>query len=240
MKVSPSIVKEIYDNDNAIWPKEDKWHFYTRNQIEKFINLNEHLIQASAHILNIGSGGESYGIPDSKTMHIDIAASRIKRKPHKLIMDLNDPIPLEEGYSDLIICVGSVLNYIDMARAIRQFSFLSKKGSHLILEFETSDTLELAFSGKMGQNALIIKTFYRNKESIIWYYSQNLVTQSLNEYGFEIIAVHKWHRLSPLLLKVTNRPNFSQWFCKFDIFLSKIPFFKKYSSNIILLAKKVS
>lgn len=238
-KIRNEDVYNEYNNQEQIWPLSDLWHHYTRKRIEHFLEKNRPLIERSQTIINAGSAGESYGIDDLKTIHIDIISERIAGKPHKLVNNLeNIPLPLD--FADMILCVGSVINYIDLIRAIQEFTRILKIGGYLILEFECSNTLELIFSKNIKSNALIRNTFYRGKPTKIWYYSKYWVFKVIEEFGFEILSKDQWHYISPLALGLTKKMNFSSWFSKFDPVIKYIPLLNKYYSNCILVARKQS
>lgn len=232
------IYKE-YDNNEKIWPENDRWHLYTRRKIESFIQKHMGIISNCDFIINAGSAGESYGIDDMKTLHIDLISKRIINKPNNLVTNL-ERIPVDPEIADIVLCVGSVVNYTDLLKTIQEFSRISKKEAYLILEFECSNTLELIFSRDIKANALIKKTYYRGKETRIWYYSKNWVEKILKEYGYKVISNDQWHYLSPLVLKISNKMNFSTYFSKLDSIIKHLPFVNKFYSNYILLARRIS
>ena len=57
--------------------------------------------------------------------------------------------------------------------------------------------------------------------------------------NFKIIKSKNFHILSPLIYRFYKNEKVASKFSIFDSFLSYIPFFKNYSSNIILLCQKV-
>lgn len=237
-KIDEDEVRREYNNDNEIWSKKDKWHYYTHKRINKFIAENEQTVISSKLIVNAGSAGENYGIEDSKTIHVDLIGSRINHKPKSLVASVEN-IPIENEIADLVICVGEVINYADLFRTIKEFERITKKSGRLILEFESSNTLELIFSKHFNSNAVIRKTYYRGNETRIWYYSKSWVEKTLKEFGYNIIRTEEWHYLSPLILRITNNMNLSAAFSKLDFIVKHIPFLNRVYSNSIILAEKL-
>jgi len=227
-----------FNNDNEIWPKEDKWHTYTQKNIQDFISSNQGLINDAGLIINAGSAGENYGISDQKTLHIDIAEHKIISKPQHLVSNL-ESISLQSNYADIIICVGSVINYSDASRIINELSRLLKVNGYLILEFENSNTLELLLSREFNANVTFRKTFYRYIESKIWYYSEDWIEKILNTSDIIVIKRLRWHIISALILGICKKGNFSSRFSCLDKFARKIPLVRRNSSNVIFLCKKI-
>lgn len=236
-KITPEEIKQTFEGNKSIWPVSDKWHYYTKFRIHKFVNRLNQITDSSKSVINAGSAGENFGILESKTLHVDLVLDRIKNKPNHLEANI-EKIPIEEDFADLIICVGSVINYSDLLRTISEFSRLTKPGGHLILEFELSNTLELLFTSNFNANAVIITTFYRGDTTKIWYYSEAWVINILLQHGFRVVLIDKWHYLSPLIFKLTKNSNFSYVFSKLDFIIKKIPLLNRYASNAILCAQK--
>ncbi len=238
MRIEQKEIVEKYNNLDSIWDLNDKWHSYTFKMISKFIiqNLKHYSHIDNIKILNAGSAGYSYELPEKNITHIDIAEKKIKDLENSIQANIED-IPLSNDTFEAIICVGSVINYCDPISAIQEFSRVLKKNGKLILEFENSNTLELIGTNKYNKKAILIDTFYLGKETI-WYFSESFIEEILTENGFLITKKNRWHILSPLIYRYTKKGNFSAFFCKLDSMLKLFPFFKKVSSNTIIFAEK--
>jgi ubiquinone/menaquinone biosynthesis C-methylase UbiE len=230
-------VAKNYNNLDIIWDKNDKWHWYSHFQIADFIKKNV-AINNDSKVLNAGSGGNNYGLPDQNVTHLDIAQKKILNYP-KYVVGSIENIPIYDEKFDLIICVGSVLNYTDPVAAINEFERLSKKGTHLILEFENSKTLELIFSKNYNKKAVLRDTFYNKRKEKIWYFSEEFICEILNENKFSVQLEKRFHLFSPLVYKIFNSETFAAKFSIFDNFFRVIPFFKSNSSNVILSIIKI-
>src|SRR3954470_17097109 len=66
-------------NDPHYWAPRDQWHELTAARIEDFIkNFQRMLIlESTALVLNLGSGGNDQGIISKRTIHVDVAIRRI-------------------------------------------------------------------------------------------------------------------------------------------------------------------
>ncbi|WP_321469596.1 methyltransferase domain-containing protein [Halarcobacter sp.] len=240
MTIEDEEIKKIYNSIDTIWSKEDSWHFYTFNRIQQFIKKEFHNLNLGYDfsLLNAGSAGNDYGISCKKHIHMDLIEKKIIDKEDYLIGSIND-IPLENQELDFILCVGSVINYTDALQSIQEFSRVLKKDGYLILEFENSYSLEYFLTENFKKTANIVTTFYKNKEEKVWIYSYKFLEDSLKLNNFKILKSKKFHILSSLIYRFSKNEKFSTKFSFFDSFLSRIPLVKDYSSNVILLCKKV-
>lgn len=138
-----------------IWNKNDCWHMFTYQTINKFVNEQiKSLIKKDSIILNAGSGDTFYDF-DCLIYDCDIAESKLTNSKHPIVASIQD-LPFSNNYFDVIICVGSVLNYCDATRTISEFSRVMKPKSYLLLEFERSNSGEFLFSKKYARNVFLI------------------------------------------------------------------------------------
>lgn len=238
-KLDSKEIANKYNRIQEIWDRNDSWHWKTYQFITKFIAIHTALwYEKKYNILNAGSAGNAYGLPEDYMIHIDIAKEKIKNSPNSIVGSIEN-IPIPSKTFDAILCVGSVINYCDPIASIQEFSRLLKTEGKLILEFENSNTLELFGTKNYNKNAILINTFYKGKETI-WLYSERFILEVLKENNFIILAKQHFHILSPLIYRLTKNINIAAQFIRLDNFFKKIPFFKNVSSNMILLAEKKS
>ncbi len=233
-------VAERYNKLSTIWNEKDTWHMWTKRMISGFIQnfIKKNSGVNSNRILNAGSAGYSYGIDESKILHIDIASARISHLPNSIVADIHN-IPVSEAQFNLIICVGSVINYCDPIVVFRELSRVLTKDGYLILEFENSHTLELIGKASFNSNATIVETFYNNSSEKIWYFSESYIKELALLYGFELEKYKRCHILSPLIYRLSGNEKFSSRFRKLDKICSYIPYLNRFSSNTILLFKRI-
>lgn len=239
MTIEANNIIKKYNNLETIWNVNDRWHNYTFKMISKFIKstIGKCINLKNIKILNAGSAGYSYDLPENNIIHIDIADKKINHLENSILASIEN-IPFPNETFDAIICVGSVINYCDPIVVVQEFSRVLKKKGKLILEFENSNTLELFGSNKFNRKAVLVETFYAGKETI-WYFSEKFIEEIFFENGFVITLKNRWHIVSPLIYRLTKNGNFSTFFSKLDSILKFIPFFKNVSSNTIILAEKI-
>jgi SAM-dependent methyltransferase len=234
----PGQIAERYNSLSIIIDEDDKWHLTTKERIHSYIHSTLRNLPEAANlkVLNAGSGGFSYGLKENNILHVDLAGNHLSNLPNSLVADIQN-LPLNDEQFDLILCVGSVLNYCDPIRVAKEFSRVLKKGGYLILEYENSHTFELLFKKGFNNSAVYVETFFDahgDKESI-WYFSEKYINRLYASFQFEKITQERFHIISPLIYRLTGKANFSSSFAKWDGFLSRIPVIKRFSSNVIEL-----
>lgn len=241
--VNPQEVAKRYNSLEIIIDEDDNWHLYTKKSISKFIHSSLKILPkfSKLNILNAGSAGFSYGLDEKNILHVDVADKHLSKLPNSVVASIED-LPLPDKNFDLIICVGSVLNYCDPILVMNQFSRVLKDNGYLILEFECSRTFELLFKKEFNNSAAFIETFfdaYGDKESI-WYFSENFIDNLTSSYKFEVIRKKRFHFISPLIYRITKNATFSASFAKLEGMCALIPGINKFCSNSIYFLKKGS
>lgn len=231
------IINRYFEKD-IIWEPTDKWHLYTHTKIQTFIKnaSRDFLENKKIVILNAGSAGEEYGLIEHTHIHVDIVDTKIKDK-QKFIVSNIETLELNEKV-DMVLCVGSVLNYTDPVRAIKNFSKLLKTGGYLLIEFEKSTSLEFIFHKSFNEQVAIIHTFYGNHEEKLKVFSERYI-QSIIQYNkFILMRTERFHIASPLIFRLVKQPNFAARFGHLDIIFKYINPLNYFSSNVIYFCQK--
>jgi SAM-dependent methyltransferase len=139
-RIDPAEVAKRYNALKIIIDADDKWHLATEKVMSDFIHASIEIIPnfESLKILNAGSAGNSFGLKENNMIHVDVANKHIAHLPNSVVADIAS-LPFENNSFDLIICVGSVLNYCDPLRVIDEFQRVLKANGYLIIEFENSN-----------------------------------------------------------------------------------------------------
>jgi SAM-dependent methyltransferase len=136
-------VLEFYRRLPEIYAEDDRWLALSHRWIAKFVRWE--LAPAGDTLplswLNLGSGGFTYGISERSTVHVDIHPERLLRVNTAVVADIQRPLPFAQVFA-ACLCVGSVLNHCDAAAVISSLAASLKTGGQLIIEFETSRSLE--------------------------------------------------------------------------------------------------
>lgn len=237
MDIDKGKVAQKYNALDEIWKSTDKWHKRTYAVLKKFISSKIALLNCvQGTILNAGSAGNSYGLPEDKMIHLDIANEKIAHLKNAVCGSIEN-LPFGSNEFDLIICIGSVINYNDPLKVFGEFNRVLKSNGHLVVEFENSNTLELIFTRKFNKKAVFVNTFYYGKEPL-WYYSDKWLREISKHHGMRIVDKFKFHFLSPFIYRFTKDENTAGKYIWFDRLFRILPVLKNISSNTILVMQK--
>ena len=180
-------VSKTYNSIEEIWDFNDKWHWVTHEMIKSFIWKSLNMIPDSKNfkILNAGSAGNSYEISEENMVHLDIAQNKIIHLSNSILSNIED-IPIKSNMFDLILCVGSVINYCDPIRVFYEFNRLLNNNGYIIIEFESSCTFELLGKRKFNKNIVLTDTFYNGSVERLWYYAEKFIKGIVLNYNLQI------------------------------------------------------
>lgn len=228
-------IRTLYENANSVWPENDLWHEYSKNEIEKYIKRQS--FSTESYILNAGSGGNTYGL-SYKMYHVDIAENKINSFPNYCVSSI-EKIPLPSDNFTDIICVGSVINYCDALAAISELSRVLKKGGRLILEFESSWGFEHIKNKDYMKSAVLVELRYFNDLYSQWIYAPQYIKKILKEFDFVLTHTHRFHYLSGLHYCKYKNENTAAPFTRYDSICRLIPRIKLHSNNVIFNCLKL-
>lgn len=226
---------ENYSNKTP-WPEADAWHDKTYQCIYNFVAKQlKNFDRDEAVILNAGSGGTVYP-HKGKMIHLDIIESYVKDFKDYIVASI-DQTTLDSESVDIVICVGSVINYADYQKSIKEFSRILKPGGILILEFERSNSGEFLF--KKNHNSIIFpQTYYYNgQKHTLWMYNEKNIIKTLKIYRFKTTKKYRFHTMSTLLYRFGMQEKKAAKYLKADKLLA--PFSYYLAHNCILISKKV-
>lgn len=227
--------KENYTQSEP-WPNNDIWHTCTYNILNKYVQkyLDELHLSSSQVILNAGCGKTTYKTPCT-IIYMDIIEDYVNMFEKYLIASV-EKIPMPDSSVDCIICVGSVINYADVQKAIAEFSRILKPGGTLILEFERSNSAEFLFTKKYAKTVFVQKYQYNNQIHYLWMYSEKFLIQLADYYSFICKRQYRFHILSSLLYRFGVSEKRSAKYSKFDDFLQPCSYF--FAHNEIVIFEK--
>ena len=227
---------ENYSNKDP-WPDSDEWHKMTYMSIYNFVNKQlKKYDSKEITILNAGSGGTDY--PHlGKMIHLDIVETQIKSYPFYIVASI-DKTTLESCSVDIIICVGSVLNYADCQKSLKEFARILKPNGILILEFERSNSGEFLFQKKHHKLIFSQKYYYNKQEHTLWMYNEKSVIRTLKMLGIKTVKKHRFHIMSTLLNRLGMSESRAAKYIKLDKLLA--PFSYGLAHNCILVSQKIS
>jgi len=197
-------------------PFDNSWYDITQKRTHQ--RLREWLknkIKAKTLILNAGSGGADYGIKDGVMIHLDIVEGLVNVHEKYLVASI-DCIPCDDNLFDIVICVGSVLNYADVFMSIKELSRVLKPSGVLILEFERSNSAEFLFTKNQNKNVVFCDSKYGEQYHKFWIYDEKFVCNILENYDMKIKKKYRFHVVSALVFRITKSEKMAAAFAFLD------------------------
>lgn len=228
-----NLITNFYNELKEVWPKDDKWHMHTHNVLYKFVykKVKSYHLSKQQLILNAGSGGTTYNLPN-EMYHLDVAENKINQFS-KWFVGSVDNLPFEDNTFDVCICVGTVLNYCNPKKAIKELSRVLKPNGKLLLEFENSHSIEFLFSKGFGKKVGVVKSKYFGQEHIYRVFSYEYILHLLNQNHLAVNDIQHIHILSSFLYRLIPIENIAYKASCFDKSLEHTKL-SKFSSNIML------
>ena len=227
----------LYADGQVIWDRDDLWNQHKRTGIEAFVVRRCMSIVSAAHLtLNAGSGGEQYAWMPHNSVNSDLFFEQVKNLPRAVVGDVCS-LPFANETFDLSVCVGSVLNYASLLEAIRELSRSLKRGGHLILHYESSNSFEQWLLRNWNVSVARITTVNGGRLDKIWIYSPRFVTEALRSFGLVVREKDSFHIASAIASRLGAGQNKAARFGKYDAWLK---FLGRAADDQIILAEKVS
>lgn len=207
---------------------EDWWHAYSTFAIQRF--LGGVPIDPTTRILNAGSGGWTYELPASQTVPVDLVPESIRHLERPVSCDLHH-LPFEDASFDLVLCVGSVLNYTDAPGVIRELTRVTRPSGTLVLEFENKKPGLWNGNGSLGPAKVSVSYLGHAHEIFLypWQYLFGLFPGN----DLTVRSVAGFHYL-PIPATWPAQAGAFQFAHRMDRLLSHVSGAWRYASNILV------
>ena len=235
IKVVENTAKENY-KESEPWPNDDVWHSYTYKILQKHIQnyIDKLQLVNTQVVLNAGCGKTTYKTC-ATIIHMDIIEEYINLFDNYLVGSI-EKIPLQDCSIDCVICVGSVINYVDIQKAVSEFSRIPKPNGILILEYERSNSAEFLFTKKYAKTVFMQTYQYNNQLHYLWMYDEKFVLHLTGFYKFYCKKKYRFHNISSLLFRFGLSEKKAAKYSIFDNWLQPFSYFLAH--NEILILKK--
>lgn len=241
----PAYVERIRQKYNAIheiWEASDRWHLWTRQQIQQFlITAGREFSKGPSDnrvILDVGSAGHAYFPSSCFRVDVDIAENSLRSCAHPVCANA-EALPFASAIADLTVCVGPVVNYCSLEEVVSELARSTKLNGSLILHVELSNSWEYFGSKAYCADAAFVTSFYRGSETY-WVYSDSYVRRVLDIYSFVLTDVRYFHILSSFAYRLIGRPNVAAYFGIADRVLGRLSIFGSIADSAIYLARRES
>lgn len=227
--------KENYKKSKP-WPDDDIWHSYTYKILQEHIQsyIDKLQLKSTQIVLNAGCGKTTYKTC-ATIIHMDIIEEYIKLFKNYLVGSI-EKIPLQDCSVDCVICVGSVINYVDIQKAMAEFSRVLKPNGILILEYERSNSAEFLFTKKYAKTVFMQTYQYNNQRHYLWMYGEKFVLQLAEYYRFSCNKKYRFHNISSLFFRFGLSEKKAAKYSKLDSWSQPFSYF--FAHNEILIFEK--
>jgi hypothetical protein len=217
----------------------DDWHLFLATKIHREVLRfwNSRVLQSNLVILNAGAGKDDLDLQPSITINLDISESRVRSLAYPLVATV-EALPLADSSVDMVVCVGGVINYCDVALVMTEFERVIRQGGYLLLEFESSRSAELMPQKAFGKSAAVAETFYAHQTESIWVYSPKYIKNLLRASGFEVVQKTPIHVLSPWALLLAQSVRLAGTLGRLDSVVKTFPVLTRWASNHFLVCQK--
>jgi SAM-dependent methyltransferase len=219
----------------------DPWHIHTALEIENTLadEFARHPFLQTDIVVFAGSGGRTNGINPPRAIHVDLAEVPLRNVKGAVMANV-EQLPIGDGAAAAVISVGSVINYCDAASAIAEFARVTRPGGRLVLEFESSDSLEFLLTRTFRRSVDYITTFYDGEREDIWVYSCRYIAAALVASGYRISRRRPIHILSPLRLRYSSDVSAASRWAAFDERLRDVPGLRALACNFVFFCERIS
>lgn len=224
-----------YSRGEAIWSPNDEWNTRKRQAISSFCReAMSKLDHPNAVVLNAGSGSHRYDWMPAQAVSLDRFPAQLAGQANAKVGDL-ERMPFPNATFDLVICVGSVLNYVSAIEALTEIARVTKPGGELLLHYESSDSLEHLGRAHWRADVAPIRTLNNGKTDMIWVYSRAFIRRTLDRSNYRIKIVRGFHIGSAALLRLGLSQQRAARAQRLDTIFAPL---RAFSDDVILIAQK--
>jgi hypothetical protein len=225
----------LYGKAGSNWPKSDDWNEYKHQETERFIlRTGLKILQNANRILDAGAGDSAYEWMPSSCISLDRHRLQIFQKRNAVVGDV-ERMPFTSGYFDLVVCIGSVLNYASAAETLNEFARVTASGGYIYLHFETSTSFEHLFNPAWGASVYLTKTTNASRTDYVWVYSPKYILALLAGLQFRVIQSTRFHTLSALCCRLGISQTWAHPLARLDRAAALLGYF---SDDVVILAQK--
>jgi SAM-dependent methyltransferase len=227
--------RRLYGRAASNWPEYDGWNDHKHRKTEQFIlETGAEILRGSHQALDAGAGDSVYGWMPSACISLDRHGIQLIGKAKAVVADI-ERLPFSDGTFDLVICIGSVLNYVSAAEALNELARVTASTGYLYLHFETSTSFEQVLKPTWGATATLNRTVNAARTDFVWIYSPKYIMTLLKALEFKIVATTRFHILSALAYRIGLSQRYAYQIARLDRAASLLDHF---ADDMIILAQK--
>lgn len=225
-----------YADGAPVWAADDRWNDAKWRKIDAFCRERfSEISSADDQILNAGAGSHRYDWIPSNAISLDRFAAQLTDMPNPVVADV-ECLPFRDSSFDVVICIGSVLNYASAMEALLELARVLRPSGHLLLHFESSGSLEHWATKRWQADAAPLPTINNGRPDLIWVYSPQFVWRILGQLNLRVEEWSGFHIASAALLRLGAPQPFASRAQRLDRFLTRLA---RFADDIVLIARKL-
>jgi len=226
-----------YERINSQDIVEDEWHRHSTRFLQKLIRR---ALRNSALSLKLEAGCGRIHYLDSEAnrpVFLDRTFSALQHNRARSVQGDVQSLPFRTEAFDVVTCVGSVLNLVDIRIAVNELARVTKPGGLLILEYERSRSWAYLSSDTFNENTAICHSHYLDVEHNLTLYSDEYVESVLQDENMRVRQRREFHVLTSAVLRLTDSYVIAAAFRVFD----SIPLpsgLRNLAANAVIICEK--
>jgi SAM-dependent methyltransferase len=221
-------IRRIYTDIHAKALAEDSWHTHSSRVLGGLIAT---CVAESDVVLNVGAGGIDYGVR-ANVVNVDFVYTALCGLSGGVAGDLHS-LPFADHVVDMVICVGSVLNYVSLVEAVSEMTRVCRPGGRLLLEYERSEAAIFRYEKAYKKPVARVRTAYRDATHFFWVYSDAYFDSIVRAANLTILQTGSFHVLSAIAAGVGVGADAAAKFAAADTLL---PCVGRFAANRWLVA----
>jgi ubiquinone/menaquinone biosynthesis C-methylase UbiE len=233
-----SRAKVAYELMEHPWPPGDPWSTHTRESIGAFVRS----VVPDARglkILNAGCGNNDYGLRGSAAcVNLDISVRQCRGLSCATVGDI-ESLPFADAFFDVTVCVGAVINYVEVDKAIPELVRVTKPRGLILIDFESSYSAEIMFSPQWRKPLSVIERMYIDHMDKTYLFSPAQIRAVFERNGSTIVKTGGYHIATAMWERVFTKALIPKAAFAIDSFAARVPGLRSLASSVLFACRKL-
>jgi ubiquinone/menaquinone biosynthesis C-methylase UbiE len=234
-----SRARVAYDLMEHPWPPGDPWSTHTKNSIGAFVRG----VVPDARglkVLNAGCGNNDYGMTGTEAcVNLDISVRQCRGLSCPVVGDI-EHIPFPSNTFDVTVCVGAVINYVELGKAIPELVRVTRPRGLILVDFESSYSAEIMFSEQWRKPVSVIERMYIDHMDKTYLYSPAHVRAAFEQTRSTVLRTSGYHIATAMWERIFTKALIPKAAFAIDAFTSRVPGVRALASSVLFACRKAA
>lgn len=234
-----SRARVAYDLMEHPWPPGDPWSTHTKNSIGAFVRgvVPE---ARGLKVLNAGCGNNDYGLTGPEVcVNLDISVRQCRGLSCPVVGDI-EHLPLPSDTFDVTVCVGAVINYVELGKAIPELVRVTRPSGLILVDFESSGSAEIMLSEQWRKPVSVIERMYIDHMDKTYLYSPGYVRAMFEQSRCKVLKVSGYHIATAMWERIFTKALIPKAAFAIDAFTSRVPGVRALASSVLFACRKAA